>query len=83
MKIIYIRANLNYSTLQIHSYTKQKNSNKKIKIEKKKKTAKMGCYELLPLNQASMNRIPTTMLYCKPSKVNPPLEDKKRQYKAG
>ena len=81
MKIIYIRANLNYSTLQIHSYTKQKNSNKKIKIEKK--TAKMGCYELLPLNQASMNRIPTTMLYCKPSKVNPPLEDKKRQYKAG
>ena len=81
MKIIYIRANLNYSTLQIHSYTKQKNSNKKIKI--KKKTAKMGCYELLPLNQASMNRIPTTMLYCKPSKVNPPLENKKRQYKAG
>lgn len=81
MKIINIRANLNYSTLQIHSYTKQKNSNKKIKIEKK--TAKMGCYELLPLNQASMNRIPTTMLYCKPSKVNPPLEDKKRQYKAG
>lgn len=53
MKIIYIRANLNYSTLQIHSYTKQKNSNKKIKIEKKNRkdgllwivTSKPSIYE--------------------------------------
>lgn len=52
MKIIYIRANLNYSPLQIHSYTKQKIATKKIKIEKNRKdgplwivTSKPSIYE--------------------------------------
>ena len=54
MKIIYIRAKLNYSTLQIHSYTKQnkKTATKKIKIEKNRKdgllwivTSKPSIYE--------------------------------------